>query len=179
MACSLDATRRKSSACFSALALLALTGCGSVLTETTSTVAGVAGAATGAAITKNATVAAAIGLGVNSLAAEGLRYAERRVHKTEQDNIARIAGVLPVNAVAPWSVSHDIPIEPDEGGEVVVSREFGALGLRCKEIVFSVDERTKRHGLVRSFYTANICQDGRAWRWASAEPATSRWGPLQ
>lgn len=160
-------------------ALLALTGCGSVLTEATSTVAGVAGAATGAAITKNATVAAAIGLGVESLFSEGLRYAERRVHKTEQDNIARIAGVLPVNAVAPWSVRHDVPIEEDEGGELVVSREFGGLGIRCKEIVFSVDERTRRHGLLRSFYTATVCQDGKAWRWASAEPATGRWGSLQ
>lgn len=161
------------------IGLLALSGCGSVLTEATSTVAGVAGAATGAAITKNATVAAAIGLGVNSLAAEGLRYAERRVHKTEQDNIARVAGVLPINAVAAWSVRHDIPIEPDQGGYVVVSREFGALGFRCKEIVFSVDEQTRRQGLVRSFYTAHICQDGRTWRWASAEPATARWGSLQ
>src|SRR4051794_16027465 len=160
-------------------ALLALSGCGSVLTESTSTVAGVAGAATGAAITKNATVAAAIGLGVNALADEALRYAERRVHKIEQDNIARVAGALPMGAVATWSVRHDVPIEPDEGGELVVSREFGALGFRCKEIVFSVDERTKRHGLVRSFYTANVCQDGPAWRWASAEPATSRWGVLQ
>jgi uncharacterized protein YceK len=162
-----------------AASLLVLSGCGSVLTETTSTLAGVTGAATGAAITKNATVAAAIGLGVNSLAAEGLRYVERRVHKTEQDNIARTAGVLPMGAVAPWSVRHDVAIEPDEGGLVVVSREFGALGFRCKEIVFSVDRQEKRRGLVRSFYTANICQDRTAWRWASAEPATSRWGSLQ
>jgi hypothetical protein len=163
---------------FGLAALLALSGCGSFLTEATSTAAGVAGAATGAAITKNATVAAAVGLGINSLAAEGLRYTERHVHKTEQDNIARIAGVLPVNAVAPWSVRHDFPIEPDEGGEVVVSREFGALGFRCKEIVFSVDETT-RHGPLRSFYTASICQDGPLWRWASAEPSTERWGGLQ
>ena len=162
-----------------AAALLALTGCGSVLTESTSTVAGVAGAATGAAITKNATIAAAIGLGVNAAADEALRYTERKVHKTEQDNIARVAGALPVNAVATWSVQHDIPIEADEGGQVVVSREFGALGFRCKEIVFSVDERTRRHGLVRAFYTADVCQDGTVWRWASAEPSTSRWGVLQ
>lgn len=159
-------------------AAVALSGCGSLITEATSTGAGVAGAATGAAITKNATVAAAIGLGVNSLAAEGLRYAERVVHRTEQDSIAQTAGVLPVNAVAPWSVSHTVPIEPDEHGEVVVSREFGALGIRCKEIVFSVDTE-KRHGQRRLFYTANICQDGAAWRWASAEPSTFRWGGLQ
>src|SRR5947209_16059273 len=145
-------------------ALLALSGCGSVLTESTSTLAGVAGAATGAAITSNATVAAAIGLGINSAAAEGLRYAERRVHKTEQDNIARTAGALPMGAVSTWYVRHDLPIEPDERGLVVVSREFGGLGFRCREIVFSVDEQSKRHGLVRSFYTANICQDGKVWR---------------
>ncbi len=159
-------------------ALLALSGCGALLTEGTSTAAGVAGAATGAAITKNATVAAAIGLGVNSLASEGLQYAERHVHRTEQDNIAPVGGALPVGALAPWSVSHTIPIEPDESGQVVVSREFGGLGFRCKEIVFSVDEQKKAE-LNRSFYTATICQDGAVWRWASAEPSTARWGGLQ
>lgn len=159
-------------------ALLALSGCGSLLTEGTSTAAGVAGAATGASITKNATVAAAIGLGVNSLASEGLRYAERHVHKTEQDNIALVGGDLPVGAVGPWSVRHDIPIEADEQGQVVVSREFGALGFVCKEIVFSVDE-TKKEGVERSFYTANICRDGTIWRWATAEPSTARWSGLQ
>jgi hypothetical protein len=160
-------------------ALLALSGCGSLLTESTSTAAGVAGAAAGAAVTKNATVAAAIGLGVNSLAAEGLRYVERRVHRTEQENIAQVAGALPIGAVAPWSVRHSVPIETDEGGQLVVSREFGALGFRCKEVVFSVDEQTRQHGFVRSFYTVNVCQDGPVWRWASAEPATARWGALQ
>ncbi|GAC1339487.1 MAG: hypothetical protein NVSMB18_07800 [Acetobacteraceae bacterium] len=158
--------------------LLALSGCGSLLTEATSTAAGVAGAATGAAITKNATVAAAIGLGVNALASEGLRYAERRVHRYEQARIAEVAGVLPVNAVAPWSVSHTVPIEEDAQGEVVVSREFGALGFRCKDIVFSVDKGSRAR-VVRAFYTATVCQDGRGWRWATAEPSTERWSGLQ
>ncbi len=160
------------------LLLLALSGCGSLITEGTSTVAGVTGAATGAAITHNATVAAAIGLGVNSAADEGLRYVERRVHRTEQNDIARVAGPLPVNAVAAWSTSHTLPIESDQHGQVVVSREFGGLGFRCKEIVFSVDDQTK-HGLERAFYTTTICQDGADWRWASAEPSTARWGGLQ
>ena len=160
------------------VASLVLGGCGSLLTEGTATLAGVAGAATGAAITKNATLAAAVGLGVNSLANEGLKYATRRVHKTEQDNIAQAAGPLPVNVVGPWSVQHTLPIEVDAQGEVVVSREFGALGFRCKEIVFSVDTTT-RAGPARSFYTATICRDGTAWRWASAEPSTARWGGLQ
>jgi uncharacterized protein YceK len=163
---------------FLVVALLGLSGCGSLLTESTATLSGVAGAATGAAITSNATVAAAVGLGIDSAAREGLRYVERRVHRSEQDRIAEAAGPLPVNAVASWSVSHDLPIERDEHGQVVVSREFGGLGFRCKEIVFSVDT-AKKSGLERAFYTANICSDGKDWRWASAEPTTRRWGGLQ
>lgn len=159
-------------------ALLGLSGCGSLLTEGTATLSGVAGASAGAAITHNATVASAIGLGIDSAAREGLNYVERRVHRFEQDRIAQAAGLLPVNAVGAWSVQHDIPIEDDEAGQVVVSREFGGLGFRCREIVFSVDEKTK-HGIDRSFYTATICFDGKAWRWASAEPSTYRWGGLQ
>jgi hypothetical protein len=31
----------------------------------------------------------------------------------------------------------------------------------------------------RAFYTANVCLDGKQWKWASAEPATERWGSLQ
>jgi len=160
------------------LALLGLSGCGSVLTEGTATFSGIAGAATGAAITSNATVAAAVGLGVDSAAREGLRYLERRVHRFEQQRIAEAAGALPVNAIGSWSVSHDIPIEDDEQGQVVVSREFGGLGFPCKEIVFSVDTKTKE-GLDRQFYTATICSDGKAWRWATSEPTTRRWGDLQ
>ena len=156
-----------------------LSGCGSILTEGTATLSGVAGAATGAAITHNATLAAGVGLGLDSLAREGLRYVERRVHRFEQDRIALVAGTLPVNAVGAWSVSHDLPIESDEHGQVVVSREFGALSFRCKEIVFSVETPVKQGGVQSAFYTATVCFDGTAWRWASAEPTTRRWGSLQ
>lgn len=164
------------------MTLLGLSGCGSLLTEGTATLSGVAGAATGAAITKNASVAAGVGLGIDSAAREGLRYVERRIHRYEQDRIAAAAGPLPVNGVAAWSVSHDLPIEDDEQGQVVVSREFGALEFRCKEIVFSVDT-TRKSVLHRAFYTATICSDGSAngnvWRWATAEPTTRRWSGLQ
>ena len=47
----------------------------------------------------------------------GLQYTERKVHQTEQDRIASIAGGLPVGAVARWNVAHDIPIEANEHGE--------------------------------------------------------------
>ncbi len=163
---------------FVLLALLGLSGCGSVLTESVAALSGVAGAATGAAITKDASVAAGVGLGIDSAAREGLRYLSRRVHRFEQERIAEAAGPLPVNVVGSWSVSHDIPIEDDEQGHVVVSREFGVMDFRCKEIVFSV-EVTKKAGLERSFYTATICSDGTVWRWATAEPTTRRWSGLQ
>jgi uncharacterized protein YceK len=161
-----------------AVSLLALSGCGSLLTEGTANLAGVAGAAAATAVTKSAAGAAAIGLGVRSLASEGLKYTERRVHRNEQDAIAQAAGPLEPGALQTWSIRHTVPIEDDEEGQVVVSRAFGVGSFRCKEIVFSVD-KTTREGLQRAFYTATICQNGAAWRWASAEPATERWSGLQ
>ena len=158
--------------------LLALSGCGSVLTEGTSDAAGVAAAGIASAVTRNGTVTAAIGLGVTSVASAGLQFAERRVHRAEQDEIAASAGTLPVGGVAPWAISHDIPIEADEHGEVAVSRVIGTGDLTCKEIVFSVDHPAQP-APQRAFYVTQICRDGAVWKWASAEPATARWGSLQ
>lgn len=160
------------------LGLLALPGCGSLLTEGTADLAGVAGAGAATAVTDSAAAAAAIGLGVRSLASEGLKYATRRIHRNEQDAIAQAAGPLEEGALKTWSIRHTLPIEDDAEGQVTVSRAFGAGSFRCKEIVFSVD--TVSRGVPdRAFYTATICQNGAAWRWASAEPATERWGALQ
>ena len=170
--------RRLRRAAVLAASLPALSGCGSLLTEGTADLAGIAGAGAASAVTKSAAGAAAIGLGIRSLASEGLKYTERRVHKNEQDAIAQAAGPLEPGALQTWSIHHFVPIEVDQGGQVVVSRAFGAGSFRCKEIVFSVDDMT-RAGLQRAFYTATICQDGAAWRWASAEPATERWSGLQ
>jgi hypothetical protein len=160
------------------MANLSLAGCGSLLTEGAATGAGIAGAGISASVTKNATVAAGIGLGVAALAQTGVQYAERRVHRAEQDSIAGTAGPLAVGAVAKWQVVHDIPIEDDEHGEVVVSRDLGDAAFACKEVVFSVDTVADKKP-VRSFYTATICRDGTAWKWATAEPSTARWGGLQ
>ncbi len=159
-------------------ASLLLSGCGSLLTEGSADLAGITGAAVAGAVTNSAAGAAAIGLGVRSIAGEGVRYAERRVHRTEQDAIAQAAGPLEPGTVQAWSVRHTVPIEDSKAGQVVVSRAFGAGTFRCKEIVFSVDTAT-RQGPQRAFYTASICQDGATWRWASAEPSTDRWGGLQ
>lgn len=151
-----------------------LGGCTSVLTEGTAAGAGAAGAGVAHAVTHNAGVTTGIGLGVQAAALAGLQYAERKVHQTEQDSIATAAGGLPVGAVANWRVVHDIPIEANEHGRVSVSRAFGGANFACKEIVFSVD-----HEAASEFYTATVCRDGDRWKWATAEPATERWGALQ
>jgi hypothetical protein len=161
-----------------ALCAVALSGCGSVLTATTSDVAGIAGAGAASAITKSPAAAAGIGLGIAAGASAGLQYVERDVHAAEQDRIATAAGDLPPGEVGHWNVTHSIPIEDDEHGDLVVTRLIGSADFACKEIVFSVDTVEKKipH---RAFYTATVCQDGTAWKWASAEPATARWGALQ
>jgi hypothetical protein len=155
-----------------------LGGCTSVLTEGSAAGAGIAGAAIAHGVTHNAGVTTGIGLGVQAAALAGLQYTERKVHQTEQDRIAAVAGPLPVGAVAHWQVVHDIPIEANEHGEVTVSRLLGDADFACKEIVFSVDHDSK-HGTSREFYTADVCRDGTQWKWATAEPATERWGALQ
>jgi hypothetical protein len=154
--------------------LAGLPGCNALLTEGTSTTAGVAGAGLADAIGANAAATAGIGLGIQAGARAGVQYAQRRAHGTAQSGIAAAAGPLPVGGVAHWSVHHPVPVEPDTQGEVTVARLIEAGSLSCKEIVFSVDAKERR-----GFYTATICRDGTAWRWASAEPATERWGALQ
>ena len=163
---------------FACSPVLVVCSCGAVLTQGTADVSGVAGAGVASAVTSNGAVTAAIGLGVTSLASAGLGYVERRIHRAEQDRIAAAAGPLPVGAVANWQVWHDIPIERDEHGRVAVSRIISAGDLDCKEIVFSV-EQIHKVAVRRAFYLSDICRDGIRWKWALAEPATTRWGALQ
>lgn len=160
-----------------ALCLALLPGCQALLTEGTSAGAGVASASLAERVGGGAAVTTGIGLGVQALARAGLQYGQRRSHTGEQDHIAAIAGPLPVGGVGRWG-SFTVPFEPNERGEVTVSRVISAAPLDCKEIVFSV-ESGRADALQRAFYTAAICRDGENWKWASAEPATERWGSLQ
>lgn len=172
-------------------AALAGTGCSSLLNEGTAAGAGVAGAAIAGAVTDNAAVATGIGLGVQAGAKAALQYSQRQVHAAAQDRIAQAAGVLAVGAVASWATDHAAPLEPEEHGRVTVSRLIGDKQLSCKEIVFSVDPPAPAGAGAASspaaapmeagsaFYVAAICRDGEQWKWASAEPATPRWGNLQ
>lgn len=162
-----------------ALALLCCTaGCSSFLSAGSAEIAGVAGATLASSVTTDAAVAAGIGLGAQAVGRSVLLYAQRKVHHAAQDRIADAAGGLDVGEVADWWTEHQAPLENDERGRVTVSRIISASGLHCKEIVFSVDavvEEIARSG----FYVAAVCRDGAKWRWASAEPATERWGSLQ
>lgn len=155
-------------------------GCSSFLREGTADLAGVGGAAIASSVTDNAAVATGIGLGVRSAAMAGLQYAQRKTHQEQQDLIAQIAGKLEPGAVATWQVSHTVPIEDDERGRVTVSRIISGRNLICKEIVFSIDTAADAdHKPQSDFYIATICRDADRWKWASAEPATERWGALQ
>ncbi|WP_233800324.1 hypothetical protein [Paraburkholderia sp. HP33-1] len=157
-----------------------LSGCSSLYSEGAVAGAGVAGAAVANKVTSNAAVATGIGLGAVAAARAGVQYSERVVHTNTQNNIAQAAGPLEIGAVAPWSITHSFPIEDDEHGRVTVSRLISTGALDCKEIVFSVDQNATRDKPASSaFFIASVCRDGQNWRWASAEPATERWGALQ
>lgn len=175
------AAGRGAIALVSLAALTLLSGCNSLLSEGTGAGAGIAGTAIANKVTDNATVATGIGLGVQAGAKAALAYAQRKTRGEEQDAIASAAGPLAVGSVASWNVKHQIPIENDARGQVSVSRLIGGVGLECKEVIFSIDTPAKKAGAepLREFYVTTVCRDGEHWRWASAEPATARWGSLQ
>jgi hypothetical protein len=165
--------------------LASVSGCAPLLTQSAGAGAGVGGAAIANAVTSNGAITAGVGLGAQAAAIAGVQYLEKRVHGAEQDAIANAAGPVPVGGVAAWSISHEIPIENDQHGELTVVRDItpelpsgNGPAFDCKEIVFSVD--TLAHKMPqKSFYTSTVCEDNARWKWATAEPATARWGALQ
>ncbi len=161
-----------------AAALCCVGGCTSLADTTSSEVGGIGGAAIARAVTADPAAVTGIGLGVQAGARAGTRYAERNVHRQTQDDIARAAGPLRVGDVAQWRSHHGSLVERNEHGRVTVSRIISTSDLQCKEAVFSVD--SVKDSVPRSaFYVAIVCLDGGKWKWASAEPATERWGALQ
>ncbi|MGZ5225754.1 MAG: hypothetical protein ACXWCS_16460 [Burkholderiales bacterium] len=155
------------------------TGCSSLLSTGSADVAGAGGAAIASAVTTNPAVAAGIGLGVQAGGRAGAHYAQRQIHGAAQDEIARAAGNLRVGAVGTWRTHHRVPLEKAEYGRLTVSRVIsGGATLQCKEVVFSVDSG-QDGGKRSAYYVVPVCREGAAWKWASAEPATTRWGSLQ
>jgi len=164
---------------FAVFVAIGATGCSSLVAEVGSAGAGIASGALASAVTDNAGVAAGIGIGVQAGTRAGIQYGQRKIHGEAQQQIARVAGPLGVGQVQPWSSSPSIPLEPAEAGRVAVSRVISTGALDCKEIVFSVDRSGRETLPASAFYVASICRSGTQWDWASAEPATARWGSLQ
>ena len=158
---------------------MASTGCSSLLAEGGAAGAGIVGGALASAVTDNAGVAAGIGIGVQAATRAGIQYGQRKIHGEAQQQIARVAGPLKVGQVQPWQTVHALPLEPEEAGRVAVSRVISTGELDCKEIVFSVDRSAGEELPSSAFYIASICRSSGRWDWASAEPATARWGALQ
>jgi hypothetical protein len=113
------------------LALFLLPGCQAVLTETTSAVAGIGGASVAQGLGANAALTTGIGLGVQALGRAGLQYTQRKTHGAAQDRIAGAAGPLPVGGTAAWKTNHTVPVEPNERGQVAVSRVISTGTLDC------------------------------------------------
>ena len=155
------------------------TGCSSLLAEGGAAGAGIAGGALASAVTDNAGVAAGIGIGVQAATRAGIQYGQRKIHGEAQQQIARVAGPLKSGQISDWQTVHALPLEPEEAGRVAVSRVISTGELDCKEIVFSVDRSAGEKLPASAFYIASICRSGGRWDWASAEPATARWGSLQ
>jgi hypothetical protein len=104
----------------------------------------------------------------------GVKWYGRSRQQAEQDAIAAVAGPLQVGGSSTWSIAHFIPIGGEHGVLQVVRSIDNPLAY-CKEIVFSV-ETGSGPKLQRSWYDADICQQSKRWKWASAEPAVERWG---
>lgn len=134
-----------------------------------------AGAATG-----NPAVAIAVGLGSQAAFRELGNYFDRTRHRGEQDAIATAAGTAPVGSSVPWEIRHTIPFGNHHGELSVVREERNPL-TTCREIVFTVADEDPPN-----VFTTSLCQasgptggEEARWRWAAAEPATSRWHTIQ
>jgi hypothetical protein len=137
-----------------------------------SSIAPIVGVVSGA-VAGGATANPAVGFAVGDIA---VKHIGRTRQQTEQDAIAAVAGNLAVGGTADWQVRHDIPIG-NEHGRLVVVRAIDSNLATCKEIAFSVQAGSP--DTPPPTYTATICHQQNTWKWASAEPATARWGNLQ
>lgn len=130
-----------------------------------------AGVATGAATT-NPAVGVGVGIMVDGAVSAAVNYTFRTLHQAQQDHIATQAGALVVGESRAWAIKNSIPYG-NEHGQVRVVREIGNPLARCREVLFSVESPQAR------WFSGNICQHSNGqWKWASAEPATLRWGSL-
>jgi hypothetical protein len=155
------------------VAVGALSACGAVGSLT----GAVAGAASGAA-TGNPAVGVAIGIGVQAGVDASISTALRYWSREGQASIAVLVGEMTVGERRPWEVRHPVPYG-NEQGEVTVVRAFATPLAACKEAVFFVEGiDAEPTGAPRPRFVMTACQGESGWKWATAEPAVSRWGSL-
>lgn len=150
-------------------ALIPLAGCQDI-----GQVAGIAsGAATGAA-TGNPAIGFAVGVAVGTATTYASRTWVLVRTGAEQDAIAQAAASVPVGGEAPWHINHTVPIGNEHGTVRVVDQIDTPIAI-CRDIVFSVAEGKNPP----DWYMIMICRDPKGWKWATAEPAVSRWTTFQ
>ncbi len=165
--------------CLVALAAASLAACqtpggpqaaGDVTGATTGTVA--------AALTANPALGAAVGIGTRAVVDAGLAYVGRRRQRqrSEQDALAAAVGAMGVGEARAWRAPGGLPGR-GRRGEVRVLRAAETRLASCKEVAFSVaaDEDDPP---ARRWFVTTACRHAEGWRWAAAEPATTRWGDL-
>ena len=150
-------------------ALLLLGGCSAVPQITGVIVGGATGGATA-----NPAIGFGVGVATVAITDYTLKHVTKSWHRGEQDAIAATAGPLDPGGQAPWRIVHSLPFG-NEHGDLAVVRTIDNPLAPCKQVVFSVVE----DGAPPAWYSADICRQGEAWKWASAEPAVARWGFLQ
>ncbi|MCC8396344.1 hypothetical protein LJ656_27515 [Paraburkholderia sp. MMS20-SJTR3] len=152
----------------------------SLLTSGCASIGAASGAAAGVAsgiVTSNPAVALGVGIAVQAATDEAVARYMRGMHKDQQDLMAALVGTMSVGETKPWSVKHTLPIENGHG-EVRVTHAINSALVLCKEFVFSVRDGDKPDS-PEQWFTATACQQDKGWKWATAEPAVSRWGSLQ
>lgn len=140
----------------------------------------ITGAATGAATgtgSANPALGYAVGIGTKAAVDALVNHISRSRRRAEQDQIVAAVGTLPVGGSASWRIRHAIPVG-DAHGQVTVVRDIPNPLSPCKEVVFTV-EAGDRPNSPHAYYATTACRHGSQWKWALAEPATTRWGVLQ
>ena len=140
---------------------------------------GAAAAVASGAVTANPAIGLGVGTTVQAATDEAVNRYMKNMHADQQKLIAETAGRLPVDGTATWQVKHFLPVENGHG-QVRVTRMFSSVLASCKEFAFSVQDGDTA-AAPEQWFTATACldQSQSTWKWASAEPAVTRWGALQ
>ncbi len=160
--------------------LAAICGCVVAVTSGCSSIGAASGAVAAVAsgtFTANPAVGLGVGITVQAATDEAVNRFVKNMHADQQKLIAETAGRLPVDGSATWKIKHFLPVENGHG-QVRVTREFSSVLASCKEFAFSVQDGDTP-AAPEQWFTATACFDQSAWKWASAEPAVTRWGSLQ